>query len=62
MDAYTTQNYVPAVDVILRAMKALEERWHCRNEWEYGEANHVGRGGGRDNISGWKPKMGGASR
>ena len=61
IDAYATQDPLPRVDVIFRAMKALEERWNSRNDREYAEANFVGRSGGGGSNGGFKPKMTGRS-
>ena len=62
MDSYATQNPVPEVREIFRAMKGLEERWNTRNNREVGEANYVGRSGGVSGGGGWKPKIGGAPK
>ena len=62
MDSYATQNPVPEVREIFRAMKGLEERWNTRNDREVGEANYVGRTGGGSGGGGLKPKIGGASK
>lgn len=62
MDAYATQDPLPNVSVIFRAMKSLEERWKTRNDRVVGEANYMGRIGGGGSGEGWKPMMGGAPR
>ena len=56
IDAYATQDPIPRVDVIFRAMKALEERWTSRNDREYEEANYMGRGGGGSSYGSYKAK------
>ena len=56
IDAYATQDPLPRVDVIFRAMKALEERWTSRNDREYEEANYMGRGGGGSSYGNYKAK------
>ena len=61
-DVHATQNSLSSVDVILRAMKALKERWNTRNDWSIGEANYMGRGGGGGSGDGYKPKTGGTLR
>ena len=52
MDSYATRDTLPALSVILRAMKAQEEPWSARNERKVVEANYVGRTGGGGNGSG----------
>ena len=62
IDSYATQDPLPTVSVIFRAMKAQEERWNARNDREVGEANYMGRAGGGGSGGGWKPKTSGAPR
>ena len=49
MDGYATYDFVPLVDTIFRAIKALEKRWNTRNERDHSKAKYVGtiNGGGR---------------
>lgn len=56
MDANAAQNPLPTLDVIFRAMRALEERWNTRNDGEIGEANYAGQRGGGGSNGGYKPK------
>ena len=56
IDAYATQDPLPRVDVIFRAMKALEERWTSRNVREYEEANFAGKSGGVSSYGNYKAK------
>ena len=40
-DTYATQTHAPTIDIVFKAMKALEERWITRNEREHEEVNSL---------------------